>query len=127
MLKREPRFWRNASALERFTDRWPENQSQQLTYARSLNDLADGLQFFRERGVALEDLQSWLHDRFGLRVVTGAVKAFNERLGQQVQARQHGYTRTGGLYVPAAPAIITGAAALAPVAARAHTNMGERR
>ena len=52
---------------------------------------------------------------------------FNKRLGRQVQARQHGYTRTGGLFTPAAPAIITGASALAPVAARAHTNMGERR
>lgn len=112
---------------ERFTDRWPENQSQQQHYARALNTLADGLQSARERGIQLEDLQDWLREQFGQRVVTRSVDAFNKRLGQQVQARQHGYTRTGGLFTPAAPAIITGASTLAPVAARAHTNMGERR
>lgn len=112
---------------ERFTDRWPENQSQQQTYARALNDLADGLQSFRDRDVELEDLQAWLRTRFGQRVVTRSVEAFNKRLGQQVQSRQHGFTRSGGLYVPAAPAIIAGTSGLAPVAARAHTNMGERR
>ena len=112
---------------ERFTDRWPENQAQQQTYARALDDLADGLQSFRDRGVELEDLQAWLRTRFGQRVVTRSVEAFNKRLGQQVQSRQHGFTRSGGLYVPAAPAIITSACGLAPVVARAHTNMGERR
>ncbi|MBB3862849.1 hypothetical protein GGQ88_004152 [Novosphingobium hassiacum] len=112
---------------ERFTDRWPENQSQQQHYARALLALADGLQAVRERGMQLEDLQDWLREQFGQRVVTRSVDAYNKRLGQQVQTRQHGYTRTGGLFTPAAPAIITGASALAPVAARAHTNMGERR
>ena len=112
---------------ERFTDRWPENQSQQQHYARALHGLADGLQAAREHGAQLEDLQDWLRDQFGQRVVTRSIDTFNKRLGQQVQARQHGFTRTGGLFVPAAPAIITGASALAPVAARAHTNMGERR
>ena len=112
---------------ERFTDRWPENLSQQQHYASALNALADGLQATRERGMQLEDLQDWLRKQFGQRVVTRSVDGFNKRLGQQVQARQQGYTRTGGLFTPAAPAIITGASALAPVAARAHTNMGERR
>ena len=63
--------------------------------------------------------------QFGERAVTRSVKAFNERLGRKVQDREHGYTRSGGLFVPAAPAILTGAG-LAPVTARAHTNMGER-
>jgi len=112
---------------ERFTDRWPESQSQQQHYAQALHGLADGLQAARERGVQLEDLQDWLQGQFGQRVVTRSIDLFNKRLGQQVQARQHGYTRTGGLFTPAAPAIITGASALVPVAARAHTNMGERR
>jgi hypothetical protein len=44
-----------------------------------------------------------------------------------VKAGQQGYTRGGGLFVPAAPAIIGALSGLAPVAARAHTNMGERR
>ncbi|RUY49302.1 nucleotidyltransferase [Mesorhizobium sp. M7A.F.Ca.CA.001.13.2.1] len=112
---------------ERFTDRWPGNQARQRHYARALNTLADGLQAARESGMQLEDLQDWLREQFGERVVTRSVDAFNKRLGQQIRAGQHGYTRTGGLFTPAAPAIITGASALAPVAARAHTNMGERR
>lgn len=111
---------------ERFTDRWPENQSQQQTYAGALHALANGLQEARERGRQLEDLQEWLRDQFGERVVTRSVKAFNERIGRKVQSQEHGYTRSGGLYVPAAPAILSGVG-LAPAAARPHTNMGERR
>ena len=75
----------------------------------------------------LEDLQTWLRVQFGERVVTRSVKAFNDRLGRQVKAGQHGYTPKGGLFTPAKPAIIGSLASLAPVAARAHTNMGERR
>jgi hypothetical protein len=114
-------------AAERFTDRWPETQLQQTTYSRHLHTLANGLEAARNGNVQLEDLQAWLRDQFGDRVVTRSVMAFNRRLGQQVQARQHGYTRSGGLFVPAAPAIIGTGAGLAPIAARAHTNMGERR
>lgn len=111
---------------ERFTDRWPENQNQQQHYAEALHALADGLQAARERGRQLEDLQVWLREQFGERVVTRSVKAFNDRLGRKMQGREHGYTRSGGLYVPAKPAVLIGVG-LAPVAARAHTNMGERR
>ena len=59
--------------------------------------------------------------------MTRSVKAFNDRLGRQVKAGQHAYTPKGGLFTPAAPAIIGSRASLAPGAARAHTNMGERR
>lgn len=113
---------------ERFTDRWPETQDQQQAYARALHALADGLDAARRRGAPLEDLQIWLRQMFGERVVTRSVESFNDRLGRQVKAREHGFTKSGGLYTPSRPAIITGAsAALAPMAARAHTNMGERR
>lgn len=112
--------------LEKFTDRWPETHAQQRTYAGLLNDLADGLEAAR-RNVELEDLQAWLRKQFGERVVTRSVVAFNDRLGRQVKSQQHGYTRNGGLFTPAAPAIIGVAAGLAPVRAVAHTNMGERR
>lgn len=113
--------------VELFTDRWPETQNQQVDYARRLHALADGLESARDGDVQLEDLQAWLRQQFGEQVVTRSVKAFNDRLGRQVKAGQHGYTRSGGLYVPAAPAIIGAVSGLAPVAARAHTNMGERR
>ena len=112
---------------ELFTDRWPETQDQQVDYARRLHALAEGLEAARNGDVQLEDLQAWLRKQFGEQVVTRSVKAFNDRLGRQVKAGQHGYTRSGGLYVPAAPAIIGAVSGLAPVAARAHTNMGERR
>ena len=105
----------------------PETQFQQTTYSRHLHTLANGLEAARNGNVQLEDLQAWLRDQFGDRAVTRSVMAFNRRVGQQVQARQHGYTRSGGLFVPAAPAIIGTGAGLAPIAARAHTNMGERR
>lgn len=111
--------------LEKFTDRWPENHVQQRTYAGLLNALADGLEAAR-RNVELEDLQAWLRKQFGERVVTRSVIAFNDRLGRQMKEQQHGFTRNGGLYAPAAPAIIGAAAGLAPVRAMAHTNMGER-
>jgi hypothetical protein len=112
---------------ELFTDRWPETQDQQVDYARRLHALAEGIEAARNGDVQLEDLQAWLRKQFGEQVVTRSVKAFNDRLGRQVKAGQHGYTRSGGLYVPAAPAIIGAVSGLAPVAARAHTNMGERR
>ena len=52
----------------------------------------------------------------------------NERNGRALRNGVHGYTRNGGLYVPAAPAII-GATSSSPsvVAPQPHTNMGERR
>jgi hypothetical protein len=112
---------------ERFTDRWPETAAQQTHYARLLRDLADGLDEAQRGEIELEDLQSWLRERFGTTVVSRSIKAFNERLGRQVQTRQHGFTKPGGLFTPSAPAIITGACSLVPVAARAHTNMGQRR
>lgn len=112
---------------ERFTDRWPESQAQQTDYSRQLHALADGLESARRGEVQLEDLQEWLRAQFGDRVVTRSVLAFNQRIGRQVRAQQHGYTRSGGLFVPAAPALVGTATGLAPVVARAHTNMGERR
>ena len=111
---------------ERFTDRWPENQRQQSDYAALLHALADGLELARTRGAQLEDLQAWLREQFGAGAVTKSIATFNARLGRQVQAREHGYTRSGGLFTPAAPALI-GLGGLAPVTARAHTNMGQRR
>lgn len=116
---------------ELFTDRWPESQNQQKTYAAQLHHLADGLEQARAGGVQLEDLQAWMRVQFGERVVTRSIKTFNERLGRQVKAVEHGYTHDGSLWTPSKPTLVGltsgAAAALAPVAARAHTNMGERR
>ncbi|MBY0334166.1 MAG: nucleotidyltransferase [Acetobacteraceae bacterium] len=113
---------------DRFTDRWPENLEQQDSFAYALHDLANGLSQIRSNGLALEDLQEWLRDLFGPMVVSRSVKALNDRNGRALRDRAHGYTRSGGLYVPTAPAIIgAGMPMSSVVPARAHTNMGERR
>ncbi len=116
---------------EFFTDRWPESQSQQKAYSAALHKLANSLEALRTADVQLEDLQQWMRVQFGERVVTRSIQKFNERLGRQVKAVEHGYTRNGGLWTPSTPKLVgltSGAASLlAPVAARAHTNMGERR
>lgn len=112
---------------DRFTDRWPENKTQQDTFAAALRDLADGLQSIRDGDIQLEDLQEWLRDRFGQRVVTNSFKAFNDRTGRAIRSLGQHYTRKGGVFVPAAPALISSVAAASPVAASPHTNMGERR
>lgn len=113
---------------DRLTDRWPENRLQQESFASALHDLADGLTQIKSRGLELEDLQEWLRDLFGPMVVSRSVRALNNRNGLALHTCSQGYTRSGGLYVAAAPAIIrAGSAAPSRVAASRHTNMGERR
>lgn len=112
---------------ERFTDRWPESPEQQRRFAKVLRDLANGLEAIKQGDIQLEDLQDWLRDRFGDRIVSTSFKTFNQRSGEAIRSAKQSYTKKGGLLVPAAPAIIGVAAPVAPVAARAHTNMGDRR
>lgn len=111
---------------DQFTDRWPENLGQQADFATALHDLANGIAYLRRGSLELEDLQDWLRDRFGPLVVSRSVKMLNDRNGAAIRHQQHRYTNTGGLYVPAAPAIV-GVSALSDVSPRRHTNMGERR
>lgn len=115
-----------AYASERFTDRWPETADQQAGYSHKLHALADGLEMARDQGAQLEDLQDWLREQFGERVVTRSVVEFNEHLGSTLKAGRQRYTGAARLFIPSAPALVA-ATTLSPVAARAHTNMGERR
>jgi hypothetical protein len=110
-----------------FTDRWPETPAQQAHFARALHDLANGLEAIKQGNVQLEDLRDWLRDYFGERVVSRSLKTFTDRSGRAIRSSSQAYTTSGGLFVPAAPAIIGAVSAVSPVAARAHTNMGERR
>jgi hypothetical protein len=112
---------------DRFTDRWPESRAQQTEFARSLHDLANGLDAIKNGNLQLEDLQDWLRDYFGDRVVSRSLNSFNDRTGRAIRSSSQRYTPSGGLFVPAAPAIIGAASAVSPVAARSHTNMGDRR
>ena len=90
--------------------------------------LFTGLDYVRSTGAQLEEVQEWLRGCFGPFVVSRSVKALNDRNGRALRSGTHGYTRSGGLIVPAAPALIGAASPAASfVAPRAHTNMGERR
>lgn len=113
---------------DRFTDRWPENQDQQRTFAAALHDLANGLERLRNGDFELEVMQDWLRHCFGSLVVSRSFRALNQRNGLAVRSGSQRYTRTGGLYVPAAPAIVAGTtSALSGISPRSHTNMGDWR
>lgn len=112
-----------------FTDRWPENLSQQEEFATKLAELAEGLEYFKRHESDLETLQDWLREQFGGYVVSSAVGRFNTRNGQAVQGGSNAYTRRGGLYVPSTPALVGVGTAAAGRAAAAtpHTFRGDRR
>lgn len=112
-----------------FTDRWPENLSQQKEFAAKLTDLADGLEHLKRQETDLESLRDWLREQFGDYVVSGALSRFNQRTGQAVQGGGTAYTPRGGLYVPSTPALVVlgTAASSRAVAATPHTFRGDRR
>lgn len=112
-----------------FTDRWPENLSQQEDFASKLTTLANSLEYIKRQETNLETLQQWLREQFGDYVVSGAIRRFNQRNGQAVQSGSTAYTQRGGLYVPSAPALIgAGTTASSRAAASTpHTFMGDSR
>jgi hypothetical protein len=114
-----------------FTDRWPENLSQQEEFAAKLTAFAEGLEYFKRHEADLETLQNWLREQFGSYVVSSAVRRFNARNGLAVQTGSTAYTQRGRLYVPSAPALVgVGSAATAAsrtVAATPHTFRGDWR
>jgi hypothetical protein len=112
-----------------FTDRWPENLSQQEEFAGKLAGLAEGLEYIKRHETDLESLRDWLREQFGDYVVSGAIRRFNQRVGQAVQGGGTAYTSRGGLYVPSAPALVGlgTAASSRAVAATGHTFRGEQR
>jgi hypothetical protein len=72
-------------------------------------------------------LQDWLREMFGDRVVTQAV----DHMAREVQAAaavgSQGYTKRGGILVPAAAGITPAATTYAsPVRASPHTYFGDR-
>jgi hypothetical protein len=112
-----------------FTDRWPENLSQQEEFAEKLSGLADGLEHIKRNETDPESLRDWLREQFGDYVVSGALRRFYQRAGQAVQGGGTAYTSRGGLYVPSAPALVGlgTAASSRAVAATPHTFRGDRR
>lgn len=114
-----------------FTDRWPENLSQQEEFAAKLSTLADGLEHVKRNETDPESLRDWLREQFGDYVVSGALRRFYQRAGRAVRGGGTAYTPRGGLYVPSAPALVglgtATAASSRAVAATPHTFRGDRR
>ena len=113
-----------------FTDRWPENLSQQEEFAAKLSTLANGLEHVKRNETDPESLRDWLREQFGDYVVSGALRRFYQRIGRAMQGGGTAYTPRGGLYVPTAPALVglgTATASSRAVAATPHTFRGDRR
>lgn len=98
-----------------FTDRWPLNLAQQNEFAGYLDELVAGLERAKASRFTAWDLNQWLRDIFGERVVTAAADRIADELGNAVREASHTYTTKGGIILPA----IAGIAA--PTLARAST------
>lgn len=113
-------------AKDVFTDRWPTNIDQQDRFAADLRELVRGLEAALSGNMLATQLQDWLREIFGDRVVTHAV----DRMAREVQAAatvgSQGYTRRGGIIVPAAASLAPATHALSsPVRASPHTYFGD--
>lgn len=105
-----------------FTDRWPQNDAQQIAFARDLRDLVEGLARAR-RGELLPDaLRDWLRESLGSMVVTEAVDRLARETGASIRGGKQSYSRVGGLVLPS---VATPSARAADVPASRHTFFGE--
>tara|TARA_R110002124_G_scaffold267777_3_gene435196 strand:+ start:67852 stop:69090 length:1239 start_codon:yes stop_codon:yes gene_type:complete len=107
-----------------FTDRWPENQKQQIQFARHLDELVAGLEQAHEMSAG--ELGDWLRDMFGDRVVSNAV----DRIAKEADAvRQghHSYSPSGKVILPGVAAIAAPSIATAAPSPVPHTFFGDLR
>lgn len=105
-----------------FTDRWPASIGQQNEFAAHLKELVNGLEAVRRGDVMPDTLMRWLRAGFGDRVVTRAADRMADEVGGHVERAEQGYSRRGGLILPAAATV----AAVTPsiVRAQPHTFYG---
>lgn len=111
-----------AYADDVFTDRWPENQKQQIHFARHLDALAEGLE--RAHEMSAGELGDWLREMFGDRVVSAAADRIASEAAAAVRDSRHSYTPSGKIILPAAAGIAAPAIARAAPAAMPHTFHG---
>lgn len=109
-----------------FTDRWPENQKQQIQFARYLDELVEGLEEAMEMSPG--ELGDWLREMFGDRVVSRAVDQIAKE-AEAVREGRHSYSPSGKVIMPsaAAAAIATPSAARATPTPTPHTFFGDLR
>jgi hypothetical protein len=113
---------------DEFTDRWPESVEQQNEFADDLVRLVNAVRSFKEGRLDPTYLPTALKELFGDFVVTEAIRKAAQELGGTVQRGTQGYTRAGGIMVPAAaaaPALAAPKAAAAPVSGSRHTFFGD--
>jgi len=108
-----------------FTDRWPEQRSDQRLWARDLQTLIDHLEMLKKIGFDPAVIQPTFDDLFGEKAGETVLRAYHQ--AQSVQL-EHGSLRMtpGGRLKPAAPALGAGVATSSDLIkpARANTNMG---
>ena len=114
-----------AHTLDIFTDRWPEQRSDQQLWARDLQTLIDRLKTLQRVGFNPAVIQSTFDDLFGEKAGETALKAFHQARMVQLEHGAIGM-KPGGEFKPAAPALGAGVAAASGLItpARANTNMG---
>ena len=82
------------------TDRWPESLQDQAIFIRDLENLVVQVERLVS-GCDLEAMKAIMVDLFGEVPTTDAFRAFNERLGNQVQLGQSQHRPdTGSLVLP---------------------------
>lgn len=109
-----------------FTDRWPESVSQQNEFARYLEELVTGLERAKSSKFTAWDLNQWLRNMFGDRVVTAAADRLADELGNAVREASHSYTAKGGIILPAAVGVAAPAVARAATPAVKHNFYGRK-
>ena len=108
-----------------FTDRWPADLRQQDDFAQRLEEFVAGLEAIKAGHYDLEDVGNILREWFGKGVVSSAMERKNRAMGRSVETGTQAYGKSG-LFIPAAPAILTPipAAAASRVMGTSHTFMG---
>lgn len=108
-----------------FTDRWPEQRSDQQLWERDLRTLVDRLKTLQRVGFNPAVIQSTFDDLFGENAGEEALRTYH-----QARMVQHEYgalgMKPGGEFKPVAPALGAGVGAATGLItpARANTNMG---
>jgi len=104
----------------------PKTPDQQNCFASDVKELIRGLEAALSGNMLANRLQDWLREMFGDRVVTNAVDMMARDAQAAAAAGTQGYTKRGGILVPAAAGAPIAAAYTSPVRASPHTYFGDR-
>jgi hypothetical protein len=113
--------------LDVFTDRWPEDITQQEDYAKKLKGLVAGLHELKRGQMAPPRMMEWMRDQFGSHVVTRAADAIANEIGHSIKSSSQQYARSGKIIIPsvATTAAVVGASKVV-ANGRDHTFFGKK-